>query len=770
MTRKEKETRLELIDPVLKDAGWAWDEEVLIGPGRVNLSGDRMYDEHQAIIADYLLKLYGMPLAVLEAKAEGKPATDAIQQGERYARRLDLRFAIASNGHQHILSDLETGETEVLEGGLPSPGDILHRAGRNAIPTEWLPAFEHPWHVDQITKRKVRPYQERAIFEAMYQFSQERKRVLLLMATGTGKTFTVVQLAYKLLNTAVLPRRRMLFLTDRNSLKGQAYRAFGAFEDERVIIDKETVAEGRAHVGKVFFANYQNLDEELDGKKLYEHFDPDFFDLVVIDECHRSGFGDWFGVLEHFESAYQLGLTATPRELRENQELTDEERRRDTYEYFGDPVYTYSLRQAIEDGYLVPYLLEQRISNIDEDGYVGPDGKRYHTKNFERDIVLPDRTKWIAEDLYNQLRRFDLADEKTIIFCVNDTHAAFMASELRRIAGDKDYAARITRSERNSKQLESNFQEIGRARPRVAVTVDLLTTGFDAPDVKNIVFARPLRSAILYKQMKGRGTRLCEDVDKRYFTIWDYSGASQLEDAEFDGHPANVQSGKVSKKPKPTSGGGKGTGGAGPKIIPLVKGVHVDLSDTKRYVCLADGRKIPFDEYTEQSRETIRTLATCDLKALLKVWIDKTQRQELRDELREADIYVAAFQHYWDLLETDEVDVLSKVGFDLHRVPSRHDRVVRFWDEDQEWLLQRVHEGDVPAHVDRPRTRFWETCMSHYELFGIDDLEDARTFSTPQFVEQFGSFRQLLATYGPPTQLRADLEDVKQHLYTPMVA
>ena len=244
----------------------------------------------------------------------------------------------------------------------------------------------------------------------------------------------------------ILTNNRLLFLTDRNSLKDQAYRAFSGFPaDERVVIDKDCVARGEHLVGKIFFANYQNLDEELDGKKLYEHFDADFFDLVVVDECHRSGFGDWFGVLEHFESAYQLGLTATPREIDQGgRPLTDAELRRDTYEYFGEPRYTYSLRQAIEDGFLVPYLLEERISNVDEEGYTGPDGKEYKTENFERDIRLPDRTRLIAEDLWSALGKYGLRDEKTIVFCVDDTHAAFVAAELRRLAGDNDYAARIT--------------------------------------------------------------------------------------------------------------------------------------------------------------------------------------------------------------------------------------------------------------------------------------------------------------------------------------
>jgi type I restriction enzyme R subunit len=221
-----------------------------------------------------------------------------------------------------------------------------------------------------------------------------------------------------------------LFLTDRNSLKDQAYRAFSALDaNERVTIDKSTVAEGKHSVGKVFFANYQNLDEELDGKKVYEHYDRDFFDLVIIDECHRSGFGDWFGILEHFESSLQLGLTATPRDLNElNRPMTPEEQRRDTYHYFGEPIFTYSLKRAIDDGYLVPYLLEERVTNIDEDGYIGEDGKRYETCNFERDIVIPDRTKTIAADLWNIFGKYDLRNEKTIIFCVNDTHAAQMAA------------------------------------------------------------------------------------------------------------------------------------------------------------------------------------------------------------------------------------------------------------------------------------------------------------------------------------------------------
>lgn len=790
MPLNERETRQQLIDPELAALGWEAERELRIGPGRVNFSGDNadsMYDPTQAIIADYLLRYRGVPLAILEAKAEGEDAADGMQQGSRYADRLSIRFSIATNGHDWILTDNETGEYETLAGP-PTPDEIVAKLGVTIDWDRWEGAFSANFYIDQITRRKTRPYQEMAIAKTLWHFAQGIERVLLLMATGTGKTFTVFQLVWKLMAGGSLKRQHVLFLTDRNSLKDQAYRAFNAFDgNERVTIDKATVEAGKHTVGKIFFANYQNLDEDLDGKKVYEHFDPDFFDLVVIDECHRSGFGDWFGVLEHFGSALQLGLTATPRELEEGRRsLTVEEQRRDTYSYFGDPIFTYTLRQAVDDGFLVPYLLEERVTNVDEDGYTDAEGRRYETKNFERDISLPDRTRAIAEDLWAILGKYGLRDEKTIVFCVNDTHAAFMAAELRRLSGDKDYAARITRSERNSHQLERNFAIVGASKPRVAVTVDLLTTGFDAPDVKNVVFVRPLRSAILYKQMKGRGTRLCEDVNKRYFTLFDYSGASALEDAEFDGHPANKQkNAKSSSKPKKKSTDDPQT----PK--PVGEGVTVFISETNRYVCLADGQKIPFEDYAEQSREFLLSASSKSIDQLLDIWIDKKLRQELREDLHDQDIYPAAFRHYLDLPDTDDVDILSKIGFELPRIPTRPERVARFWQDDNQWYESKfgialprtdtnltnapADQYDLAAELtgdfndsDAWKVDFWRTALDHYSMFGIDDLERAQTYGAPQFVEQFGSFQTLTKRYGGAKDLKADLETIKQHVYVPM--
>ena len=317
MSRNEKQTCRELVEPALAHAGWECEAQLRIGPGRVNLTGDNMYDPTQEIVADYLLRHRGIPLAILEAKAEGENAADGMQQGSRYAHRLMLRFSIATNGSDWILTDNDTGEYETFSAP-PTPEEITSRHGVTIDWDRWGETFSAGYHVDQVSRKKVRPYQEMAISKALWQFASGDDRVLLLMATGTGKTFTVFQMAWKMLNGGALNREHILFLTDRNSLKDQAYKAFFAFDaNERVLIDKGVVARREHQVGKIFFANYQTLDEELDGRKVYEHYDPDFFDLVVVDECHRSGFGDWFGVLEHFGSALQLGLTATPRELEE---------------------------------------------------------------------------------------------------------------------------------------------------------------------------------------------------------------------------------------------------------------------------------------------------------------------------------------------------------------------------------------------------------------------------------------------------------------------
>ena len=287
--------------------------------------------------------------------------------------------------------------------------------------------------------------------------------------------------------------------------------------------------------------------------------------------------------------------------------------------------------------------------------------------------------------------------------------------------------------------------------------------------------------------MKGRGTRLCEDVNKRYFTIFDYSGASALEDAEFDGHPANKQKGTLAKsKPKKKK---KDDPPEPPK--PVAENLNVVMSRTNRSISFGDGQWMPFDEYAEKSREFILNVSTSNIGQLLSIWIDKKSRKELREELGDHDIYPSAFRHYFELPDTDDADILAKIGFELCRVPTRTERVARFWDEESPWFdsqfgltLPQPRGGNIQTGssyvslaADEPATYdvndpwklgFWRTALDHYSLFGIDELEQARTYAAPQFVEQFGSFQSLSSRYGGAQLLKADLETVKQHLYVPM--
>lgn len=764
MTRNEQQTWEELIEPELRRVGWELESQLRIGPGRINVSGDNMYTPTSMMIVDYVLCYRGIRLAVLEVKAEGRSLDSARLQASQYTDRLMIQFSIAANGDDWILTENQTDEYESLKAP-PAPEDILNRMGVEIDWDRWGESFSADYYGDQITRESVRSYQELAISKTLWHFGQGHDRALLVMAPGTGKIFTVFQLIWKMMKGGSLPNQHVLFLTDRNSLKDQAYHAFSGFsEAERLVIDKEIVSRGDHQVGKVFFANYQTMDLALDGRKIYEHFDADFFDLVVIDECHRSGFGDWFGVLEHFASALQLGLTATPRAFEESSRtLSEEERRRDTSHYFGEEIYQYSLKQAVEDGFLVPHFLEKRVTKLGGDGFTGPDGSQLTSLNFERDIRRYDRTKAIAEDLWKVLGTAGLRDEKTIVFCVDDTHAGLMAAELCRLAGDDDYAARITPAERNSHDLERNFALVGSSKPKVAVTVDLLSTGVDVPDVKNIVFVRPLQSSILYQQMKGRGARLSEEVDKRYFTIFDYSGASELEDSEFDGHPVNRK--KIPIETKPTS--------KSKVFLPEPTnqnysdyGVELTISstDTNRYVTFADGRRISFEDYSEQSREFIQAFVNKDVNQLLDIWIDKSTRQELRERLIDKNILPAVFQDCQDLWATDDVDILAKIGFDLLRVPTRRQRVDRLWEDDLESLKQSV---DRESGIDMI-FEFWRAALDHYVLFGIDQLEQARTYTSPEFAVRFGSFQRLTSDYGSVQELKDDLEVVKKHLYVAM--
>lgn len=606
MTRNEADTRAQLIDPLLNMAGWTRSQvtreqfyrtDWSYTAGRVVLRGDKA-ERMPPRRVDYVLRYTdSFPIAVVEAKDEGKSAIAGLEQAKRYAQELGLMFAYATNGHEIIEWDSFTNTSQTID-HFPPPAQLWERWQRNTgiqQPTplpgiagaanELRPLYSadaaavrrrnpllHPYAPPEVARgRQPHYYQEAAIREVLLRMLRGQRRMLLTMATGTGKTHTAFQLVWKLHRSGWLTLRnqgragRVLFLADRVVLRDQAYNAFGPFagaaSDPRFLIDgKQRLSLHR----ELYFAIYQSLwNVDTHGKHLFERFPADFFDLVIIDEAHRSGFGTWREILDYFQSAIHLGMTATPKQ----------DDNVDTYAYFcleergvvpqgakkGTPyvrhsAYSYSLGQGIEDGFLATYKVHRVRTTIDRDGLRLHDAveqgadvfvpagvnarNEYLTPQFEREIRLPDRTRTLIEHLASLLRLFGPL-QKTMIFCVDMDHAQEVARQLNNTFAELGYGDHYAvpivseEGEQGRRWLEL-FQDSDRQFPVVATTAELLSTGVDVPSARNIVFMKTVASPIVFKQIIGRGTRIDASTDKLWFRIIDYTGATRLLDPAWD--------------------------------------------------------------------------------------------------------------------------------------------------------------------------------------------------------------------------------------------
>jgi len=524
MPYSEDDTRVKLIDPHIQKCGWK--EEYLLR--QYPISDDRFFVEGEeykrlptAKYADYVLLYNNVVVGVLEAKAEDENPMSHLSQAQDYAKRLDVPFAYISNGKTTILYDRRTMKTEEV-------GDYIAPEAMYGAYLEWkgltdkkLDAVTYPLYV--AGSRRPRAYQETAIKNAVENISRGKKTTLITMATGTGKTFAAFQIVWKLVKSKA--KHRVLFLCDRIILRDDAYsRDFEPFGEARAKIENGDFNKNR----DIYFATYQTLF----ANDLYKQIPPDFFDLIVVDECHRSRFGDWGSILEHFHTAQHLGLTATPKR----------EDNIDVYEYSGEPVFEYSLGQAIEDGYLVPYKIYKVTTNLYREGLsvaaaeeviyddeIEPEEIKdfYEPSEYERAITIPEQIDLLSQKVIEVL---DKTNEygKTIVFCVDMAHAQAVKDKLNQVKGKEEYASRVVAEDKDDLSL---FRDKERVMPVVATTVDLLSTGVDIPHVQNIVFMRPIASRVLFKQIIGRGSRLFEG--KGFFRIIDFTNATRLID-EWD--------------------------------------------------------------------------------------------------------------------------------------------------------------------------------------------------------------------------------------------
>ncbi|MFA7151105.1 MAG: DEAD/DEAH box helicase family protein [Candidatus Paceibacterota bacterium] len=547
MAYNEADTRAKIIDPKIKQSGWTEDfisREFYFTDGKIFLVGDEA-KRKEPKKADYILYFNdALPLAVVEAKEEGKPAVSGMQQAKEYAERLDILFAYSTNGHQIEEFDFVLNTQKTIE-AFPTRDELYQRyLTAKSLNNESVAPLATTYN-KQTFNANPRYYQQVAIRRALEAITKGQKRILLNLATGTGKTTIAFQIAWKLKQAKQI--RRVLFLADRNVLRDQAFNTFEPFGNARGYIE-----EGQAPTSRdIYFSIYQAMWSEKDGKRIFEQYPKDFFDLIIIDECHRSGFSTWNEILKHFSTATQLGMTATPKQ----------DENINTYKYFGDPqkeyqaVYEYSMAQGIDDGFLAKFLLHKVKLNIDKDGVKIEDAVKsgakievpdeaepndfYKMEQFEKNIILPDRTEKMCEHLAGLIKTYGEM-QKTIVFCVTMEHAGEVAKHLQNHfahLGFPNYAVRIVSEETDSMALLKTFQDQAQNVPVVATTVDLLSTGFDAPTVQNIVFMKPIRSPIVFKQIMGRGSRISKEKGKFWYRVIDYTNATRLIDEWIEGKP-----------------------------------------------------------------------------------------------------------------------------------------------------------------------------------------------------------------------------------------
>src|SRR5690554_2002811 len=545
----EAETRAELIDPMLKDCGWGVVEgsrvlrEYRITEGKIQVGGIRGKKE----IADYVLVYKGFKLAVIEAKSDVLPVGEGVMQAKKYADKLQLETAYSTNGKEIYQICMKAGSEGLVDRFL-NPEELWNKTF--ADQNDWRETFANiPFH-DKSGTWQPRFYQEIAVKNIMEAIANGKQRILLTLATGTGKTAIAFQIAWKLFQTRWTLQRdgerrpRILFLADRNILADQAYNAFSAFPDDAMIRIKPDEIRKKGKVptnGSIFFTIFQTFmsgtDEVGNPAPYFGDYPQDFFDFIIIDECHRGGANDesnWREIMEYFSPAVQLGLTATP----------ERDANIDTYRYFGDPVYIYSLKDGINDGFLTPFKVKRIKTTLDDYMYTSDDtviegevetGRLYEEKDFNRNIEIVEREAKRVNIFLDECDQ----KEKAIIFCANQAHAALVRELVNQYAKSKDrfYCVRVTANDgEQGEQYLREFQDNEKIIPTILTTSQKLSTGVDARNIRNIVLMRSVNTMVEFKQIVGRGTRLFDGKD--YFTIYDFVDAYvHFSDPEWDGEP-----------------------------------------------------------------------------------------------------------------------------------------------------------------------------------------------------------------------------------------
>ena len=797
----EAETGAEYIDPALKTAGWAVVDnsrirrEYSISPGRIEGHGK----SGKALIADYILEYRNTKLAVVEAKAWNEALTEGVAQAKNYADKLAIRFAYSTNGKGIYEIDMETGhECEISQ--YPTPQELWNRTF--AKQDAWRDRFADVPYEDKGGTHPGRYYQDIAIERVLSAIANDRQRILLTLATGTGKTFIAFQIAWKLFharwNLSREPSRRprILFLADRNILANQAYNAFSAFAEDALVRISPADIRKKSRVptnGSLFFTIFQTFMCETNSSVLslantvqkpatpyynFGEYPPDFFDLIIIDECHRGGARDesnWRGILEYFAPAVQLGLTATPRR-KDNV---------DTYLYFGDPVYIYSLKEGINDGFLTPFRLKQIATTIDDYTYTSDDrviegeieaGKLYDEEDFNKIIEIKEREAYRVKLFMSQIDQ----QEKTLVFCATQLHALVVRDLINQMKTSNEpcYCQRVTANDGAlGEQYLRDFQDNEKTIPTILTTSEKLSTGVDARNIRNIVLMRPINSMIEFKQIIGRGTRLYDGKD--YFTVYDFVKAYYyFSDLEWDGEPQEPEPCKkcnsypcVCEKepPQPCKICGKRPcecpkepcRQCGQRPCVCVKRTKVKLADgkarnIKHMMCTTfwhpDGLPMSATQFLEILYGKLPEFFK-DEDELRTLWSSPDTRKNLLEGLSEKGFGYQQLSEMQKIIEAENSDLFDVLAYIAYAMPTltREERATR----------ARVAIKD---QFDSKQQAFLEFVLAHYVTDGVGELYQEKLAALLQ-LKYHGSISDAIADLGRPEDIGKAFAGFQKYLY-----
>lgn len=816
----EAETRAELIDPALAAAGWGKVDgsrvrREVITHGRL-LGGGR---RSKADIADYVLVYHGQKLAVIEAKRVSAEDTEGLGQAKRYAAKLQARFAYSTNGTGIYRVDMERGEEGNVP-GYPTPDELWKETF--AEQNSWRDRFAAVPFEDKSGTWGARYYQHNAINRALEAIAAGEERILLTLATGTGKTFIAFQLAWKLfhsrwnlknrmdsgqlimdkgglndeeasqlsiVNSQLLRRARVLFLADRNILADQAYNAFSAFPEDALVRISPDAIRKKGMVpknGSIFFTIFQTFmsGSDADGNPApnFGYYPPDFFDFIVIDECHRGGANDesnWRGILEYFSPAVQLGLTATPKRKGNV----------NTYAYFGEPVYVYSLKEGINDGFLTPFKVKQIATTLDDYVYTSDDtliegeveeGRRYTEDDFNRVIEIRGREKYRVELFMEMIEQ----NQKTLVFCATQAHALAVRDLINqnKSSADPNYCVRVTANDgEEGERWLRIFQDNEKSIPTILTTSQKLSTGVDARNVRNIVLMRPVNSIIEFKQIIGRGTRLFDN--KEYFTIYDFVKAYEhFNDPEWDGEPLEpeqcTQCGITPciciKEPPPpcyVCGNSPCTCEVGPPepcpqcgespcLCKKRARVKIKLADGKERTIQhmmattfwsPDGKPMSAAQFIEGLYGELPELFKNE-EELRALWSKPDTRKQLLAGLEEKGYgreQLAEVRRLIDADKSDLFDVLAYIAFALPTT-TREERVMN-------------HKESIFQHYPGKEQAFLAFVLDHYITQGVGELDQEKL---PDLLElKYHSVGDAVSELGSVAGIRGVFIGFQEHLY-----